>query len=177
MVCCCYNYIFENILGKLSKQEELEFTKAKIEENFSNYSAWHYRSKLIEEALRSRETDADELLDRETFRRELELIENAAATDPNDQSAWCYEKWLLLEHKQCFLREPELTDNHINSLIQLLELENGKNKWLLLTLVELMSLVDLPRYKPTLLEYLDRLANEIDLFRRSYYLYLKKKFL
>lgn len=116
-------------------------------------------------------------LERETFRRELELIENAAATDPNDQSAWCYEKWLLLEHKQCFLREPQLTATHITSLVALLELEQGKNKWLLLTLVELMSLVDVAKYKPTILDYLDRLANEIDLFRRSYYLYLKKKFL
>lgn len=116
-------------------------------------------------------------LTRDVFRREIELIENAAATDPNDQSAWIYEKWLLLEHKQCFLRDPELAENHIKSLTDLLELENGKSKWILLTLIDLMSIYDLPKYKPNILSYLDRLADEIDLFRRSYYLYLKRKFL
>ena len=156
--------------GKLSKQDELEFTKVKIEENFSNYSAWHYRSKLIEAEAAAQELDTD------TFKRELELIENAAATDPNDQSAWIYEKWLVLEHKQCFLRDLELTHAHIKSLTDLLALENGKSKWLMLTLIDLMSLLDLHKYRPTILDYLDRLANEIDLFRTNYYLDLKKKF-
>lgn len=88
--------------GNLSKTDELEFTYEKICSNFSNYSSWHYRSKLIEELY------YHDKIDSEIFKNELNLIENAIFTDPNDQSAWIYEKWLLLEHQRSFIKELSL---------------------------------------------------------------------
>ena len=85
-------YVIEQ--GALSLLDELTFTHDKICSNFSNYSAWHYRSKLLSQLYAREQIDVD------AFRREVELVENALYTDPSDQSAWIYQKWLLQEHQR-----------------------------------------------------------------------------
>ena len=60
--------------GGLSRINELTFTYEKICANFSNYSAWHYRSKLIEHMYYENQVDSD------VFAKELSLIENAVFT-------------------------------------------------------------------------------------------------
>lgn len=67
-------------------ENELNFTMEMIESNFSNYSAWHYRSKLFSAAGKDEEC---------TKISELSLVESAAFTDPSDQSAWIYQRWLI----------------------------------------------------------------------------------
>ena len=79
----------------------MEFSQKKLESNFSNYSAWHYRSKLLplcfpssppplpSGSSHSSSVQEDKLL------QEFDLVTSAVFTDPNDQSAWFYQQWLL----------------------------------------------------------------------------------
>jgi len=69
--------------------EEFDYTSKLIESNFSNYSAWHYRSTLLPELVRSNSEF------RERLDTEIEYAMNAFYTEPDDQSAWLYHRWLL----------------------------------------------------------------------------------
>lgn len=75
--------------ASLSPEQELAFTEAKINDNFSNYSAWHNRSKLLPAAYPRLDLDSSIL---ET---EFELMRQAFFTEPEDQSGWMYFLWLL----------------------------------------------------------------------------------
>ena len=73
-------------------EKELEFSFDKIK-NISNYSAWHYRSKLLPIVHPSSISSIG--VDESERREELQLVENAVYTDPADSSAWFYFRWLL----------------------------------------------------------------------------------
>jgi len=94
-------YVAQRLSGGPDLRAELDFTREKINENFSNYSAWHYRSVLIAQ-LHAPSTDDDlfAFLD-----QEFELLKQAFYTEPYDQSAWLYHRWLgsLLSLLLCLL--------------------------------------------------------------------------
>ena len=73
---------------------EFSYTTTMIRGNLSNFSAWHYRSKLIPVLLD--EGGASEEERRQLFDTELALIQSALFTDPYDQSLWFYHDFLML---------------------------------------------------------------------------------
>ncbi|EZA50218.1 geranylgeranyl transferase type-2 subunit alpha isoform X2 [Ooceraea biroi] len=91
----CWDYR-KFVVGKagISDREEFEFSSTKILNNFSNYSSWHYRSRILSRMFGSTGLEEIPILD-EVYREELDLVMNATFTDPNDTSAWFYQRWLL----------------------------------------------------------------------------------
>lgn len=68
-------------------QTEIKFTTSKIESNFSNFSAWHQRTKVLEKMWQA--------AGKEDKGKEFELVTQALWTDPGDQSGWLYHRWLV----------------------------------------------------------------------------------
>ncbi|XP_018307477.1 geranylgeranyl transferase type-2 subunit alpha [Mycetomoellerius zeteki] len=90
----CWDYR-EFVVQKagISNEEEFEFSTTKILNNFSNYSSWHYRSRILTKMFDSTSEEIPIVDDK--YREELDLVMNATFTDPNDTSAWFYQRWLL----------------------------------------------------------------------------------
>ena len=77
---------------KSKAEEEFEYTTKMINVNLSNFSAWHYRSKLIPRLLNERA--ADDAARRKMLDSELSLIQEALI-DPFDSSLWFYHQYLM----------------------------------------------------------------------------------
>eukprot|EP00834_Sanchytrium_tribonematis_P002435 NODE_75_length_23955_cov_0.435069.p12 type:complete len:259 gc:universal NODE_75_length_23955_cov_0.435069:19646-18870(-) len=68
--------------------QEFEFTANQIKSNFSNYSAWHWRYKIIN-ALKPIHDIMPLIL------QDIPLITTCFYSDPRDQSAWFYYLYLI----------------------------------------------------------------------------------
>jgi hypothetical protein len=97
-----YQYFRTNFWDFL--KEELDFTLKMIKKSFSNFSSWHYRSKLINLDLVNKKISwsSEEVL--EYLKDDLYFIKNAIFTDPRDQSAWNYYNWILSNINPIFVK-------------------------------------------------------------------------
>jgi len=154
----CWDYrrfVVKN--AEVSSQDEFDFTMKKISENFSNYSAWHYRSKLL--PLVHPDPENRSKIGETALLKEFELVQNAFFTDPNDQSAWFYQRWLLGREERkaevLYLSARKLPDGLklILSLSKQINLQREDHLHVYLNDVEINGLVwkssdesDLPSY-------------------------------
>jgi len=138
----CWNYrgFLVSSLG-MSDEDNLKFTKEKVLENFSNYSALHRRMRLFSK--RSEETKDDEEKLREFLSSEIEMIKHSIFTEPDDQSPWLYLRWMMeLARKRL---KPEAVDKEIRSIVEccraICEEEKTEMKWPLLTELHLRRML------------------------------------
>ena len=73
---------------------ECDMAEKIIRKNFSNYSAWHYRGKLMPQVYKD-EPSAVYSLPLDRIKKDLDLLKHAFFTDPKDQSPWNYHNWLI----------------------------------------------------------------------------------
>ncbi|GAA5991418.1 hypothetical protein JCM5350_006919 [Sporobolomyces pararoseus] len=116
-------------------ETELGFTKKKISENFSNFSAWHYRTKLLSKLWEERGWQSEQHEERQKrVDQEFELVKQAIWSDPNDQSAWLYHRWLV------GTGSISLVKREIEGIEELLE-EEPDSRWCLDSLVHYKRLL------------------------------------
>jgi len=113
------------LITKLNRSvdQELTVTKTLIDKDFSNHSAWHYRSSLLKQK-------HGEKLNIEAIKSELTYVTNAFYVDPEDQAGWIYYDWLLS------ICPESLIEAQVVSLQDLDECEPG-SKYVMLKLLKI----------------------------------------
>lgn len=115
-------------------QQELDFTFQKIRDNFSNFSALDYRSKLLRLIQPADGAMNDDFA-------ELDLVENAMFTEPDDQSAWWYQRFVLDYYQNNNSLWKERLDQHVTNLRQLAA-DSMESKWVWLGLHQALQAQD-----------------------------------
>ena len=75
-------------------EKECEMAEGIIRKNFANFSAWHYRSKLMPQ-IYIRDPDNIYSMPLSKIKSDLEMLKHAFFTDPKDQGSWNYHEWLI----------------------------------------------------------------------------------
>jgi len=151
----CWNYRqFIRTLQKKQEPDEVnfqkvdeEFSRKLINENFSNYSAWHLRTQLRPDLI--------------PLNSELEYLKQGLYTEPNDQSIWLYYNWLLFRRGEPLPRNDETcAENQLRNSIssnvsddilrkelsvlqELLDIE-PESKYCLLTMTNILKALNSP---------------------------------
>lgn len=145
------SYATKSTTAPLSKRElekiimnEWDFSTAKIQDNFSNGSAFHYRSKLLPLVLEFRSSDdsassAGEAEEAITLVREEwdGILLDAIFTEPDDQTIWFYHRFIVTWAKRTIVdagADAEVTEEFedllyemVDSIQELIDVEKEDN--------------------------------------------------
>ncbi|KAI5960362.1 BET4 [Candida pseudojiufengensis] len=98
--------------------DEFDYTTSKIQTDFSNFSAWHNRTKLIPRILNLvKVTNTDNELFKNPLNilhNDLEMIKTGIYMSPEDNSVWLYLYWLLTD--PIFVNSFQSKENYIKLL-------------------------------------------------------------
>ena len=108
LICNYYNNTFDKFIEK-----ELDFTLEKVKKNFSNFSAWNYRTKLIPIYFIQKNIKWNTKNALDFFNNDLELLKKAIYTDPKDQSPWNYQSWIITNFSPIFIESVNIENNEI----------------------------------------------------------------
>ncbi|KAF4659170.1 hypothetical protein FOL47_007699 [Perkinsus chesapeaki] len=153
------SFLLSNPAYKGDKNKlDRETSQRLIDQNFSNYSAWHLRSTL-------KDLDVEE---------ELDLVRQAYYTEPNDQSVWLYHNWLTIaamgKHRYGDEYTPEelsVLKEELASVEELLQIEPDA-KYALLTKAKILRALDRETSKDEVRNIFVKLE-EVDPLRRGFY--------
>ncbi|KAL0580227.1 Rab geranylgeranyltransferase [Marasmius crinis-equi] len=123
-------YVLANMPNPKPETAELAYTTKKIESSLTNFSAWHQRSKVLSSLWEKGALDPAT-----SKEEEFDLVKNAIFTEPSDQSAWIYHRWLV-----GFGADKELLEREISVIQELLD-EQPDSKWCLESLVHYKRLL------------------------------------
>lgn len=97
-----------------------------ITKNFSNYSAWHYRAKLLPKVYsqNDRLVNLGYIIPFDKFKEDMATLKHAFFTDPKDQSPWNYHQWLLIQISPIQVTHVELVSQSADKTILALSLSH-----------------------------------------------------
>lgn len=156
-------------------QTEWDFTEQKIRDNFSNFSAFHYRSKLLPILLKLNWKDDWQ----STIAAEFELVANAVFTEPDDQTAWWYQRFLLdfMNQQKQSTRwyDDAILQPHLEQLRELQKETSSRCKWVLIGILQCLQYNQVAECKDERCSILTMLI-EVDSDRNERYMHLLHRF-
>lgn len=167
----------ERITNKSLDKQELEYTTTKINNNISNYSAWHQRVQIISRMFLKGEIKEQ----KEYIQAEISYIINAIFTDAEDQSVWFYIKWFIKNDIVCKTLDKEeylqMIENLRENVLLInndeIEFSGKQNIWCLKILLVIEDILEENKAlkEKNSKEYLHQLINA-DPLRKNRYLHL-----
>ncbi|KAG7661288.1 BET4 [[Candida] subhashii] len=175
--------------------DEFAYTTSKVQKDFSNFSAWHNRAKLIPKVYDLVHSLTDGIpeeyqeqcqLFQDSFsilQHDLDMIKTGIYMSPEDTSVWSYLYWLLTD--EFFMKGYKevgsylkVLEQQVEEISELNELEkedhNGiDNIWCLKSIIFIKALIQREKNEPILTDYIKeslKTLTEIDPLRKGRYL-------